>query len=61
MNFVIDKDGNVTDVQPKSGPRNCLPAAIDAVRQWRFPSYLLLGRPVGVDSSTAINFTLSGM
>jgi TonB family protein len=61
VNFVIDKDGNVTDVQPKSGPPELVPAAIDAVRQWRFRPYLLLGRPVDVDSTAAINFTLSGM
>ena len=61
VNFVIDRDGNVTDVQPKSGPAELIPAALDAVRQWRYRPYLLMGRPVMVDSTAAINFSLSGM
>lgn len=60
VNFVIDKDGNVTDVEPKSGPPELVPAALDAVRQWRYRPYVFLGRPVMVDSTAAINFTLSG-
>jgi protein TonB len=36
------------------------PAAIDAVRQWKYKPYLLNGEPVEVDTEVLVNFTLSG-
>jgi periplasmic protein TonB len=35
------------------------PAAIDAVKQWRYKPYLLMGNPVEVDTEILVNFTLS--
>jgi periplasmic protein TonB len=34
-------------------------AAMDAAQQWRYQPYLLNGRPVEVDTTITINFTLS--
>ena len=36
------------------------PAAIDAVRQWRYKPYFLNGEPVEVDTQITVNFTLAG-
>ena len=36
------------------------PAAIDAVKQWKYKPYLLNGEPVEVDTEVLVNFTLSG-
>ena len=34
------------------------PAAIDAVKQWKYKPYLLNGEPVEVDTEVQVNFTL---
>lgn len=54
--MVIGKDGTVTDVQVVSGPSEITAAAIDAVRQWRYRPYKLLGRPVEIQTTAQINF-----
>jgi TonB family protein len=54
--IVIGKDGAVADVQVVSGPSELAPAAVDAVRQWRYRPYQLLGRPVDVQATVQINF-----
>jgi protein TonB len=36
------------------------PAAIDAVKQWKYRPYLLNGEPVEVDTEVLVNFTLAG-
>jgi TonB family protein len=54
--MVIRKDGTVTDVQVVSGPAELAPAATDAVRQWRYRPYQLLGRPVEIQTTAQINF-----
>lgn len=54
--MAIRKDGTVTDVQIVSGPAELAPAAVDAVRQWRFRPYQLLGRPVEIQTTAQFNF-----
>jgi TonB family protein len=53
---VIRKDGTITDVQVVSGPAELTAAAIDAVRQWRYRPYQLLGRPVEIETTAQFNF-----
>jgi TonB family protein len=53
---VIRKDGTITDVQVVSGPAELTAAAVDAVRQWRYRPYQLLGRPVEIQTTTQFNF-----
>ena len=52
----VGKDGAVTDVQFQSGPSELVPAAVDAARQWRYRPYLLLGRPVPIQTTVLFNF-----
>jgi TonB family protein len=53
---VIGKDGTITDLKLVSGPPELAGAAIDAVRQWRYRPYLLMGRPVEVQATINVNF-----
>lgn len=55
----IDKEGNVYNVELISGHPLLAPAAMDAVRQWKYKPYLLNGIPVAVETQAQVNFTLS--
>ena len=54
--MVIRKDATVTDVQVVSGTVELTAAAVDAVRQWRYRPYQLLGRPVEIQTTAHFNF-----
>ena len=55
----IDKEGNVSNIQLISGHPILAPAAIDAVKQWKYKPYLLNGAPVEVETQVTVNFTLA--
>ena len=55
----VDKQGDVASVELISGHPVLAPAAIEAVRQWKYKPYLLNGQPVGVDTQVTVNFTLA--
>ena len=56
----ISKDGTIQNLQLISGHPMLAPAAIEAVKQWRYKPYLLNGEPVAVDTQVIVNFSLSG-
>ncbi|HYM76609.1 MAG TPA: TonB family protein [Candidatus Dormibacteraeota bacterium] len=56
----ISKDGSIENLQLISGHPMLAPAAIEAVKQWKYKPYLLNGEPVEVDTQVQVNFTLSG-
>jgi periplasmic protein TonB len=56
----ISKEGNITNLQLISGHPMLAPAAIEAVKQWKYRPYLLNGEPVEVETQIQVNFTLSG-
>ena len=56
----ISKDGTIQNLQLISGHPMLAPAAIEAVKQWRYKPYLLNGEPVAVDTEVIVNFSLSG-
>jgi len=56
----ISKEGTITNLQLISGHAMLAPAAIEAVRQWRYKPYLLNGEPVAVETEVIVNFSLSG-
>ncbi|MGC1646329.1 MAG: energy transducer TonB [Candidatus Sulfotelmatobacter sp.] len=58
MNVIVDKEGNVANVQLISGHPLLAPAAIDAVKQWKYKPYLLNETPVEVETQVHVNFTL---
>lgn len=55
----ISKSGNIENVQLVSGHPMLAPAAIEAVKQWKYRSYLLNGEPIAVETNVTVNFTLS--
>jgi TonB family protein len=55
----ISKSGDVENVELISGHPMLAPAAIDAVKQWKYKPYLLNGEPIAVETTVTVNFTLS--
>jgi TonB family protein len=55
----IGKEGEIEDLQLISGHPMLVPAAIDAVKQWKYKPYVLNGTPVGVRTQIEVNFILS--
>jgi protein TonB len=60
LHAIIDKDGNVAQLEVVSGHPLLVQAALDAVRQWRYKPTLLNGDPVEVDTTITVTFTLGG-
>jgi protein TonB len=56
----ISKTGDIENLQALSGHPMLVPAAIDAVKQWKYKPYILNGEPVEVDTQVTVNFTLGG-
>ena len=56
----ISKDGTIENLRLISGHPMLAPAAIEAVKQWRYKPYILNGEPVEVETQITVNFTLSG-
>ena len=56
----ISKDGTIENLRLISGHPMLAPAAIEAVKQWRYKPYMLNGEPVAVETTVMVNFTLSG-
>jgi len=61
LSAVIDTDGTVLDLKVISGHPLLIPAAMAAVKQWRYkPTTVLNGIAVEVITLIDVNFTLSG-
>jgi protein TonB len=56
----ISKEGAIENLRLISGHPMLAPAAIEAVKQWRYKPYMLNGEPVAVETQVQVNFTLSG-
>ena len=56
----ISKEGAIENLQLISGHPMLAPAAIEAVKQWKYKPYLLNGEPVEVETQVQVNFTLAG-
>jgi periplasmic protein TonB len=56
----ISKTGDIENLTLISGHPMLAPAAIEAVKQWKYKPYLLNGEPVEVDTQVQVNFTLAG-
>jgi TonB family protein len=60
LQVIIDKNGDIESVMLVSGHPALAPAAIEAVKQWKYKPYLLNSQPVQVETQVVVNFTLSG-
>ena len=59
LQATISKRGDVEKLQVISGHPLLVPAAIDAVKDWKYNPYLVNGEPVDVQTQVQVNFTLS--
>jgi periplasmic protein TonB len=59
LKAVIDRNGDIQDLQLGSGHPMLVPSAIAAVRQWRYKPYLLNGQPVEVETTITVIFALT--
>jgi len=59
LNAIIDVNGEIQNLQLVSGHPMLVPAAIAAVKQWRYKPYLLNGQPVEVETTITVIFSLS--
>ncbi|HTS38154.1 MAG TPA: energy transducer TonB [Candidatus Solibacter sp.] len=59
LSAVIDKNGEIQNLQLVSGHPMLVPAAMAAVKQWRYKPYLLNGQPVEVETTINVSFVLT--
>ncbi|MGA2358501.1 MAG: energy transducer TonB [Terriglobales bacterium] len=59
MKAVISQTGDVISLELVSGHPMLAPAALDAVRQWKYRPYLLNGNAVEAETQVTVSFTLS--
>jgi len=60
LHAIIDKDGDVAQLEVVSGHPLLVQSALDAVKQWRYKPTLLNGDPVEVDTTITVTFTMGG-
>ena len=60
LRAIISKTGTIENLQAISGHPMLIPAALNAVRQWRYRPYLLNNNPIEVETEITVNFVLSG-
>ncbi len=59
LHAIIGKDGTVQHLQVVSGHPMLTPAAMEAVKQWKYKPYLLNGQPTEIDTNITVNFKLA--
>lgn len=59
LQAVISKQGTIENLKVLAGHPMLVPAAIEAVRQWRYRPYILNNEPVEVETQITVNFSLT--
>ena len=60
LRAIISKSGTIENLEAMSGHPLLIPAAVEAVKRWRYRPYVLNGEPVEVETRVTVNFILSG-
>ena len=60
LQAVISKEGIIENLKVLLGHPMLVPAAKEAVRQWRYRPYILNNEPVEVETQITVNFSLAG-
>jgi protein TonB len=60
LQAIIDKQGNVVQLEVLQGHPLLVQSALDAVRQWRYRPTMLNGEPVEVVTTVDVIFSLGG-
>jgi TonB family protein len=58
MNAVINRAGDVADLEVIDGPIELVVSAVNAVRKWKYRPYLMNGEPVAVQTTIVVNYAL---
>ena len=58
LRAIIDKEGKISEVHVLSGDDALAPAAVEAVRQWRYKPMLVDGEAREVDTTITVTFSL---
>jgi len=56
LTAIIGKDGNIPEPASRCGHPMLAPAAIEAVKHWRYKPFLLNGQPVEVETTVTLTF-----
>jgi protein TonB len=56
LKATITKQGTIEGIQVLSGPKMLAPAAVDAVKTWKYKPYMLDGQPVAVETNITVVF-----
>jgi TonB family protein len=56
---VTGEDGSIKRIRPLSGPQMLIPAALEAVRQWRYSPTLLSGQPIESQRQITVAFQIA--
>jgi len=59
LSAIISKDGTIENLTVVSGHPMLVPAAINAVKQWRYRPFLLNGMPVEIETTINVIFQLT--
>jgi len=59
LHAIISREGKIEELEVVSGHPILVPAAIEAVKQWRYRPYLLNGEPVEVETNIMVTFEIS--
>jgi len=59
LEAIISRDGTIQDLKASSGHPLLVPAAVDAVRRWRYQPTLLNGEAVEVSTEVQVRFILN--
>ena len=60
LQAIISKQGTIENLTVVTGHPMLAPAALEAVRQWRYRPYVLNNEPVEVETQITVNFSLAG-
>ena len=58
VNFVVQENGNVSEMNVVSGPELLRQAALDALHRWKYKPSQLAGQPIAVKTQATIRFHL---
>lgn len=58
LEAIIDEEGNVTDIKVIEGHPLLHPAAVDAVKQWKYTPTVQNGEPIQILATIIINFKI---
>lgn len=59
LRAVISKQGTIENLQLVNGHPLLVPAAMDAVKQWRYRPYILNGEPLEIETMVIVNFHIN--